>query len=188
MMRFSFSGLFKFLTGILLLQVATGILVVLALRTESHEVWLLFLLLALTLCLLTAFWFASIITHAKKDATAQVREDFSREREKIRVRAEREKSKVIEKSHQQIIKDRGRIQAKANTKSGVLFAGMLTLGGIMVFTQFFTFGLLIMTTAGGALAGYLVRSRQIVLSRRQRPSLESRNTEKRIGERVQGES
>lgn len=187
MIRFSFSGIFKFLTGILLVQTATGILVVVALRTDNREAWLLFVLLALTLCLLTAFWFASIITHAKKDATAQIREGFSREREKIRVRAEREKSKVIEKSHRQIIKDRSRTQAKANTKSGALFVGVLALGGIMVFTQFFTFGLLIMTTAGGALAGYLMRSRQIVLSRRQKPSLESGKTEKQIGERVSGD-
>lgn len=187
MIGFSFSGIFKFLTGILLVQTATGILVVVALRTENREVWLLFILLALTLCLLTAFWFASIITHAKKDATAQMREGFSREREKIRVRAEREKSKVIEKSHQRIIRDRSRTQAKANTKSGVLFAGVLALGGIMVFTQFFTFGLLLMTTAGGALAGYLLRSRQVVLSRGQQPALESEKTEKHIGERVSGD-
>ncbi|MEN8180096.1 MAG: hypothetical protein ABFS39_15950 [Pseudomonadota bacterium] len=180
MIRFSFSGIFKFLTGILLVQAATGILVVVALRTESREVWLLFVLLALTLCLLTAFWFASIITHAKKDAVAQMREGFSREREKIRVRAEREKSKVIEKSHQQIIKDRSRTQAKANTKSATLFAGVLALGGILVFTQFFTFGLLLMSTAGGAIAGYLMRSRQVFLSRRQKPSLESKQTEKHI--------
>ncbi len=184
MMRFSFSGLFKFLTGILLVQIATGILVVVALRTESREMWLLFALLAVTLCLLTAFWFASIISHARRDAVSQVREGFSREREKIRVRAEREKSKVIEKSHQQIIKDRSRTQAKANAKSAALFAGVLALGGIMVFTQFFTFGLLLMTTAGGALAGYLMRSRQIFLSRRQKPSLEAGKTEKQIGERI----
>ncbi len=150
------------------MQTATGILVVVALRTQDREVWLLFLLLALTLCMITAFWFASIITHAKKEAVAQLREGFSREREKIRVRAEREKSKVIEKSHQRIIKDRSRTQAKANTKSAALFTGTLALGGILVFTQFFTFGLLLMSTAGGAFGGYLLRSRQIFLSRKQK--------------------
>jgi cobalamin biosynthesis protein CobD/CbiB len=186
MMRISFSGLFKFLTGILLVQTATAILVLVALRTESHEVWVLLALLALTLCLLTAFWFASITTHAKKDATAQLREGFSREREKIRVRAEREKSKVMEKSHQQIIKDRSRTQAKADTKSAVLFTGVLALGGIMVFTQFFTFGLLLMTTAGGALGGYLLRSRQVLLGRKQKPSLTSAKTEKQIEDKVSG--
>ena len=89
MIRLSFSGLFKFLIGILLVQVATGILVVVAMRMENPELWILFGLLALTLCLISAFWFTSIITHAKQDAVAQIREDFSREREKIRVRAER---------------------------------------------------------------------------------------------------
>lgn len=187
MIRFSSSGIFKFLTGILLLQIATGILVILALRTENREIWLLFVLLALTLCLLTVFWFASIITHAKKDAMAQLQEGFSREREKIRIRAEREKSKVIEKSHQRIIKDRSRTQAKANTKSGAMFAGVLTLGVILVFTQFFTFGLLLMTTAGGAIAGYLMRSRQVILSRKQKPSLESADIVKHIGKQASGD-
>ena len=181
MIRFSFSGIFKFLIGIILAQTATGILVVVALRTENREVWLLLGLLGLTLSLLTAFWFASIVTHAKKDATSHMREGFSREREKFRVRAEREKSKVMEKSHQRIIKDRSRTRSKANTKSNALFAGALALGGIMLFTQFLTFGLLLMTTAGGALAGYLMRSRQVVLGSKRKPSLESEKTEKLIG-------
>jgi len=165
-MVLNFSGLFKFLTGILLVQVATGLLVAAALRTQQQELWLLFLLLALTLCLITAFWFASVTQHAKRDATARVREGFSREREKIRVRAEREKAKLIEKSQQRIIKDRSRTQAKANAKSAVLLTGVAVLGGIMVFTQFITFGLLLMATAGGALGGYLLRSRQLTLSRK----------------------
>ena len=156
MLGFGSTGLFKFLIGILLVQTATGILVVAALRTDNRELWLLFVLLALTLCLLSAFWFASISSHARKDAVAQVREGFSREREKIRIRAEREKSRVMEKSHQRIIKDRRLTQAKANTKSGVLLAGTLALGGVMLFTQFLTIGLLLMAAAGGALGLSLI--------------------------------
>lgn len=187
MVGFNLSGLIKFLTGILLVQSATGLLVAVALRVDNHEIWILCLLLALTLCLITAFWFTSLIAHARKDATSQVREGFSREREKIRVRAEREKSKLMERSHQQIIKERNRSQTKGKTLSTTLFAGLLALGGTLIFTQFFTFGLLLMTTAGGALAGYLLRSRQTLLGRRQRPSLESGQTEKQIGERVSGD-
>jgi len=180
MIRFGFSGIFKFLIGILLAQTATGILVVVALRTENREVWLLLGLLGLTLSLLTAFWFASIVTHAKKDATAHMREGFSREREKIRVRAEREKSKLMEKSHQRIIKDRSRTKYKANTKSSALVVGALAVGGVMLFTQFLTFGLLLMTTAGGALAGYLMRSRQLTLGSKRKPILGSEKTEKLV--------
>jgi hypothetical protein len=171
MTNFSLSGLFKFFIGILLVQGATAILAVVALRTESHEVWLLLTLIALTLGLLTAFWFASIISHAKKDAAAHIREGFSREREKIRVRAEREKSKLMEKNHQQIIKDRNRAQTGSNIRSGALLAGVVSLGAILVFTQFFTFGLLLMTTAGGGLAGYLLHSRQLLPGRQRKSKL-----------------
>jgi hypothetical protein len=186
MLVFISSSIFKLLIGIVLLQAATGMLVVVALRTDNAEVWLLLVLLALTLGLLTAFWFASIITHARKEASAQIREGFSREREKIRIRAEREKTKVMEKSHQRLIKERSRSQAKSNTLSTGLLAGALALGGILVFTQFFTFGLLLITTASGAIGGYLLRSRQAVLSRKHKQSLESKQAQKPV-ERISGD-
>ena len=173
MIRISSSELFKFLSGILLVQLATGMLLFVAYRTQSHEVWWLLLLLALTLGLLSAFWFSSIVGHAKKEAVAQMREGFSREREKIRVQAEREKNKVLEKSHKQIIQDRRRTQASYTVKSAAMFAVVLGLGGILVFTQFFTFGMLLMSSAGGALGGYLWRSRQLLSDRRRKPALES---------------
>ena len=47
MIRFSLYSVFKFLFGILLLQAATGVLVVAALRTENREVWILLGLFAL---------------------------------------------------------------------------------------------------------------------------------------------
>jgi hypothetical protein len=185
MIQISFSGVFKFLAGIVLVQLATGMLVLVGLRTESREIWLLLLLLALTLGLLSAFWFASITQHAKKEATAQVREGFSREREKIRVRAEREKSRLMEKNHQRLIKEKDRYQGRSNLKSGAVFAGVLALGGILAFTQFFTFGLLLMTTAGGALGGYLWRSRRTgLLGRKQKPPLEIEQTEKPVAEKL----
>ncbi|MDJ0806677.1 MAG: hypothetical protein QNJ78_07555 [Gammaproteobacteria bacterium] len=186
-MSFNLSEIFKILVGILLVQAATGVLAALALRTDNQEIWFLCALLALALCLLTAFWFNSIITHAKKDAAAHVRDGFSKEREKIRVRAEREKTKVIEKSHQQMIKDRSRIQARANTKSTALFAGVLAMGCILVFTQFFTFGLLLISSTGGALAGYLFRSRQIGFGRKPKTALQGKTALKRIGEKFRGE-
>jgi hypothetical protein len=181
MSRYSISDLIKFLLGLLLVQTATGVQVLAALRSENREIWLLFALLSLTLGSLAALWFTSIVNHARKDATARVKDDFSREREKIRLRAEREKTRVIEKSHQQIIKARDRSQAKANVKVGASFAGVLALGGIMLFSQFFTLGMLLMTTAGGALAGYSFRARQEHLNRKRNPGVGFDTPEKRIG-------
>ena len=165
----SLTSIVKFFIGILLVQSATGMLVFAALRTEKQELWMLFILLALTLCLLTALWFASLVSHARRDARSQLQENFSREREKIRLKAEREKSKVIEKSHQRIIRDRSLTQAKSTIKSGAWLGGVLILGGIMIFTQFFTFGLLLMATAGGGLGGYLLHARQYRLTRPRKP-------------------
>lgn len=184
MTGFSLSNLLKFLIGILLMQAATAILVVVALRMENQEVWFLLTLIGLALGLTTAFWFASMVSHAQKEATAQIKEGFSREREKIRLRAEREKSKLMEKNHQRIIKDRDRSQVKSNIRSGTLLVGIVALGGILAFTQFFTFGLLLMTTAGGGLAGYLLRSRQLLPGRKQKQAVESPPTHKNLPGRL----
>ena len=160
MFRSNLSLLFKFLVGILLLQGTAGLLVYAALKSDKIEVWLLLGALAVVISLFVAFWFASIAGHLRKDALARVRESFSREREKIRVKAEREKTKVIKESHQEIAKERSRAQNKANFKVGASLAAAAGLGVLMLLTQFVTVGLLTLTTAGGALGGYLFRARQ----------------------------
>ena len=157
MIRFSLYSVFKFLFGILL-----G-------------------LFALILSILAALWFVSISTHTHKDTVSRMKEEFFREREKIRVRAEREKTKVVEKSHQRIIRDRNRTQGKANMKVGASFVGALAVGVIMLFTQFVTMGMLLMTTAGGALAGYAFRTRQEIGRREKQQALGSKPPEKLIG-------
>lgn len=181
MIRFTLSGVFKYLFGILLLQAATGLLVVAALRTDSREVWVLLGLFALILSILAALWFVSISTHTHKDTLNHMKEEFLREREKIRVRAEREKTRVIEKSHQRIIRDRNRTRGKSNMKLGAAsLVGVLAVGGVMLFTQFLTIGMLLMTTAGAALAGYALRTRQEI-GRKEKQSLGSKPPEKLIG-------
>ncbi len=165
MNRYGIFDLIKFLLGILLIQIATGIQVLVALRSGDREIWLLFGLLSLTLAGIAALWLTSIANHARKDAIARVKDDFSREREKIRVRAEREKTKVIEKSHQQIIKHRDRARTKSDLKAGVSFAAVVALGSVMLFTQFITLGMLLMTAAGSAVAGYGFRARREYLAR-----------------------
>ncbi len=168
MNRFSFLNVIKFLLGILITQCATVILVVAAYETETRleDTWIFFVLLALTMSFLAALWFSSIANNSRKDAVARTKESFSREREKIRVRAEKEKSKIIKQSHQQIIREKSRVQAKANLKAKAAFVGLVGLGGVMLFTQFATLGLLTLSTAGGALAGYLARVRQDYLNQK----------------------
>jgi len=161
-----FTSVFRFFIGTLITQAATVILVIVAIQGPLEETWIVLLLLLLATGLFAALWFASIAKHARRDAVARTKEDFSREREKIRVRAEKEKTKLIKQNHQQIIKETSRVQAKANLKLRAAFVGLLAVGAFMLFTQFMTLGLLTLATAGGALGGYVVRARQDILGRR----------------------
>jgi PHD/YefM family antitoxin component YafN of YafNO toxin-antitoxin module len=178
MSPYPLSGLIKFLLGILLVQGATGALVMAALRTGEPRPWLLFGLLCLALALLAAFWFTTILQHGRKEAVTGLREDFSREREKLRLQAERARAKALQDSHRQILRDRSRTQTKAGFKVGAAFLTTAALGGVVLLSQFVTFGLLALSTAGGALAGYAVRTRQEQLARRREQALPGRPAEK----------
>lgn len=156
----------KFLSGILIVQVATVAMTLAALKSDDQELWLAVALLASTIALVTAFWFVSIAGHAKKDAVAQAREDFSKEREKLRVNAERQKTRLLRKSHEDIRKETNRAYAKTNFKLGAGFIGIVGAGALMIFSQFLTLGFLTLALGGGALGGYLTRMRHEAVSRR----------------------
>jgi small-conductance mechanosensitive channel len=123
------------------------------------------LLLALLIGLVTAFWFASIASHAKKDALAQAKDEFSREREKLRVNSERQKTRILRKSHEDIRKETNRAHAKSSFKLGAGFIGIVAAGALLIFSQLLTLGFLTLAVGGGALGGYLMRVRQEVVSR-----------------------
>lgn len=166
MFRLRITTLVKFLLGVLMVQAVTVSLLFAALRTAPEGDWVPFALVALLISVIVAFWFGAIADNAKREAVARTRESFAREREKIRLRAEREKSRVIKKSHEQIMRQTSRTHARASMKVGAAFAGVLGLGALMLFTQFVTIGMLTLTTAGGALGGYLLRVRQDYRGRR----------------------
>ena len=165
---FRFSSVFRFLIGTLITQAATVALVIVALQGPLDKTWIVLLVLLLMTGLFAALWFASIANHVRNQAVARTKEGFSREREKLRARAEAEKTKLLKESHQRIAKETSRAQTKANLKLKTAFAGLLALGGFMLFTQFMTLGLLTITTVGGALGGYVVGVRQDILGRRRK--------------------
>ena len=153
--------MFRFLPGILLIQVATaGLLFALLKSGFTQELLLIITGLGLMLSVLAALWFGSIATHRHKDQLTRTIEQHAREREDIRVRAEQQKIKILRESQKQISRESSRVNAKANFKVGAAFAGMAAVGALMLFTQFVTAGLLLMSTAGGGVMGYLVRRRQ----------------------------
>lgn len=110
--------------------------------------------------ILFAIWLKSLAEHHSKDQIAKHKDAFAKEREEIRVKAEKEKLKVVKDTQKQFTKDTNRANAKANFKVGAAVAGAVGVGALLVVSQMVTLGLLTLTTAGGGLAGYLVRSRQ----------------------------
>lgn len=160
MLPFSLTSFLKYLTGILIVQGVTVLLVVTAFKTDLEKTGLLFALLNLAIGALTAFWFTSVAEGTRKQSLSKAKESFAREREKIRVRAEQQKTKEVRNSQRQIHREKSRAQKGSNIKTGLMLGGAAGVGVVMVLTQFVTLGLLTLTIAGGAALGYGLRARQ----------------------------
>jgi len=160
MFPFSLASFFKYLIGILVVQGVTVLLVKIAYPQDLGKTGLMFLLLNLAIGALTAFWFTSIAEGARKHTLLRAKEGFAREREKIRVRAEKDKTKEVRNSQRQINREKQRVQRGVNRKTGLMIGGAAGVGAVMVLAQFFTLGLLTLATAGGTALGYRLRARQ----------------------------
>ncbi|MFZ0241373.1 MAG: hypothetical protein WAL90_06965 [Desulfobacterales bacterium] len=150
----------KFIPGILLLQVITIGLVLTAPGELQNWGWLRVAVPVVIAGLLTAFWFGSIAAHQRKDDIGRLKEQYAREREAIRVNAERAKTRLVKQAHQETLQAVRRSDRRANIKVGLAFAGAAGVGGFLILMQFMSLGLLTLAGAGGALGGYLWRSRQ----------------------------
>jgi len=150
----------KFIPGILLLQVITIALVLIAPADSANCGWLRLAIPVLIAGFLTAFWFGSIAAHQRKDEISRLKEHHAKQRETIRVNAERAKTRIVKQTQRQTLQETHRSARRANIKIGLAFAGMAGVGGVLILTQFMSLGLLVLTTAGGALGGYMLRVRQ----------------------------
>ena len=151
----------RFLPAIILIQLATAALIYALINAplEGNQLPAI-ALLGLIMSVLAAFWFSSIAGHLHKDTLAKTKAKHALERETIRVNAERQKTRIVKDTHKEITKATNRAHAKANFKVGAMLAAAVGAGGLMLFTQFVTIGLLILTTSGGALVGYMTRLKQ----------------------------
>ncbi|MGD8264173.1 MAG: hypothetical protein PVG08_11830 [Desulfobacterales bacterium] len=150
----------KFIPGILLLQVITIALVLIAPADLENWGWLRLAIPVLIAGFLTAFWFGSIAAHQHKDEISRLKEYHAKERETIRVNAERTKSKLVKQAQRKTMREVRRSSTRANIKIGLVFAGATSLGGLLLLTQYMSLGLLTLTTVGGAFGGYVLRIRQ----------------------------
>jgi hypothetical protein len=150
----------KFIPGILILQIITIALVMVAPPDLANWGWLRLVIPVLIAGFLTAFWFGSIAARQRKDEISRLKEYHAKERENIRVHAERAKTKLVKQAQRKTLQEVRRSSTRANIRIGLAFAGMAGLGGLLILTQFTSLGLLILTSIGGALGGYLLRIRQ----------------------------
>jgi Flp pilus assembly protein TadB len=150
----------KFIPGILILQVITIALVLIGPGDLTDWGWLRLAIPVLIAGLLTAFWFGSIAAYRRKDDISRLKEKHAKERETIRVNAERAKTRLVKQTQRKTMQEVRRSSRQSNIKAGLAFAGAAGLGAVLILTQFMSLGLLILTTAGGALGGYLLRIRQ----------------------------
>ncbi len=146
----------RFLLGVLLLQGITVLLIYTALHTDWSKTWPLFAGLGAAIAVLVALWFNTIVLADRHRTVSKVSERHSKERERIKLRAEQERLKVT--------KEAARLQKRASLglslKAGLIVGGTFGLGVAMMFAQFMTLGLVTLTAAGGAALGYAVRVRQ----------------------------
>lgn len=150
----------RFFLGITLAQVATA-LVVYVYRTESTLDTLVPLIFSiLLLSTVISLWFGTVARALSDKRVATVKQQFAAEREKLNVNAERAKTRLVRKTQKEIETQAKRAKTSANIKVGTAIAVAAGFGMLMMFTQFVTLGLLTLTTAGGAVGGYLARSRK----------------------------
>jgi ABC-type siderophore export system fused ATPase/permease subunit len=153
--------LLKFLFGIILVQIMTAFLMYLS-PLNGDSMSLLRLILPLFfMALMVAFWFSSLLDNFQKDREHKMTNKFAKEREELRVKAERAKTRVVKEAQKEIAKEAKRTHAKANFKVGAAFAGVLGVGALFIFAQLVTAGLLTFTAAGSALGGYYWRGRRL---------------------------
>ena len=151
-------GQLKFLAGVLLVQAVTAGLVVMlgAPIGTIQDAWPIVVVLVV-IGLVAAFWFNAMAVNMRSSEIERLRSEFASEREALRVKAERDKTREVRRSHKVIASETRRVTAKANFKVGAAMTGAVAVGALMMLTNFFTLGLVLLTGAGGALGGYLLR-------------------------------
>ena len=160
MIPFNLPAFIKFLVGVFLLQGATVLLVMTAQDANLHKSGWLIASLSILIGVIAALWFSAISSHASQHSFVRASEKFNRQRDSIRRKAEKEKTKEIKDGHRQLLRETRRVQSRSTLKLGGAMAGIAGLGVLLLFTQFMTLGLLAVSATGGALLGYGIRARQ----------------------------
>ena len=150
----------KFIPGILLLQAITVVLVLIAPSNMETWGWLRLAIPVLIAGFLTAFWFGALAARQRNDQISRLKEHHAKDREALRVNAERAKTRLVKEAQRKTLQEVRRASRRANIRIGLAFAGVAGFGGLLLLTQFMSIGVLLLTTSGGGLGGYLLRIQQ----------------------------
>lgn len=172
----------RFFVGLILAQTAVAVLVAFYPATGFFERVVPLLFLIVLLATVISLWFSTIARQLADRRVNALRKKFAAEKEKINQDAARDKDKLIKKTNKQIEVEARRAKTKASMKVWGAVAVAGGFGVLMLLTQFVTLGLLTLTTAGGAIGGYLVRAR------REQEALEGRDYKLIEAEIVEPES
>lgn len=174
--------MFRYLPGLLLVQLVTLTLVWAAGGAALEDILVRAGLPALIVTLATALWFSQIGRVDAERTLGQTRLKHAEEREqlrrealveaerlkldahtttqRVRLDAERDKARVLDEARMELRREERRVERRANAKVALAFAAATGAGVLMLMTQFLTLGIVTITTAGGAMGGYLLHWRQ----------------------------
>lgn len=174
--------MFRYLPGIVLVQLVTLALFWVNQGASLENMLLRVALPALVVSGVTALWLSMIGRMEAERRNADLREAHASEREKLNREVERarsdvlqqasadraqlmerahaERERLVKSTHKQLMQQERSASRRANIKVGLAFMGVTAMGVMFLITELLTLGLLTITTAGGAMGGYLFRWRQ----------------------------
>ncbi len=148
----------RYLPGILMAQVIAASMIWFNHdRLMTPQGWLPVVLPSVVVALVIGFWFTSLSRRASAKTLEKATRQYQQEREQIRVKAEQAKARVEREAHKSITREARKTHARANLKVGAALTAAVAFGVLMMFTQLASLGLILLSGAGGALAGYMGR-------------------------------
>lgn len=152
-----------------LIQVAAIAVTLGVFNVGTRDAWIAAAIYLVISSFTFSYWIKLLSDIRIKDSVAHEREKYLAERERIKIQAEQEKFNMLRDTHKQVSREAAKASARANTKIGLIAAVAVAGGVMLIAAQMFALGILILSTAGGGLGGYLMRLRQ-----------EKANNEKRL--------
>jgi membrane protein implicated in regulation of membrane protease activity len=154
-------SMFRFFPGLILIQAIAIAMMMFVVDISQPLAWFKVGGVLAVITLTVSFWFDALAKQLGKDAVATLNQQYAKERERIKVNAEREKSRVVQASEKKHAREAAKVQSRANMKVGASLSGAVGFGVLMLITEFITLGMLTLFTAGGAMSGYLLRGKQM---------------------------